>query len=255
MLSGIDAGTGASPASAANCSVAPQRICLPLLLRQRLERTAGQGDPHDHRRGDKKQLPHWVWGFVWLPTDGTGFLGNRIVERLVGVGEIVRVAARRPERLRSGLVPAGYGRAVPIVADIREEKSVAAAVAGMEGMVNAVSAYVENGNVTYAAIHVQDARNVARACERQKVSRLIHISGIGADPALPSAYIRVRGQGEQEIQRAFAQATILRPSVMFARDDAFLNALVALARFSPVIPLTGGRRDEAGPAGFASNGF
>jgi uncharacterized protein YbjT (DUF2867 family) len=124
---------------------------------------------------------------------GTGFLGNRIVERLAGVGEIVRVAARRPERLRSHLVPVGHGRAVPIVADVREENSVAAAVAGAEGVVNAVSAYVETGDVTYTAIHVQGALNVVRACERQKIGRLIHISGIGADPASPSAYIRARG--------------------------------------------------------------
>jgi uncharacterized protein YbjT (DUF2867 family) len=178
---------------------------------------------------------------------GTGFLGNRIVARLAGVGEIVRVAARRPERLRSHLVPAGHGRAVPIVADIREEKSVAAAVAGAEGVVNAVSAYVETGDVTYTAIHLQGALNVARACERQKISRLIHISGIGADPASSSAYIRARGQGEQEVRNAFAQATILRPSVMFARDDAFLNALVALARSSPVIPLIGGGRTRLQP--------
>jgi uncharacterized protein YbjT (DUF2867 family) len=80
------------------------------------------------------------------------------------------------------------------VADIREKKSVAAAVAGVEGVVTAVSAYVENGDVTYTAIHVQGARNVARACERQKVSRLILISGIGADPASPSAYIRARSR-------------------------------------------------------------
>ncbi len=178
---------------------------------------------------------------------GTGFLGSRIVEHLAGAGEIVRVAARHPERLRSGVNPPRNGRAVPIAADVRDEKSVAAAVAGVEGVVNAVSAYVEKGDVTYTAIHVQGARNVAWACERQKINRLIHISGIGADPASSSAYIRARGQGEQEVGKAFAQATILRPSVMFGRDDAFLNALVALARSSPIIPLIGGGRTRLQP--------
>ncbi len=149
-----------------------------------------------------------------------------------------RSAAQK--RLHSDLVPAGHGRAVPIAADVRDEQSVAAAIAGAEGVVNAVSGYVEEGHVTYTGIYVQGALNVARACELQKISRLIHISGIGADPASSSPYIRVRGQGEQEVRKAFAQATILRPSVMFARDDAFLNALVALARSSPTIPLIGG---------------
>jgi uncharacterized protein YbjT (DUF2867 family) len=84
------------------------------------------------------------------------------------VGEIVRVAARRPERLRPGLVPAGSGRAVPIAADLREEKSVVAVVAGVEGVVNAVSAYAEKGDVTYTGIHVRGALNVARACNYRR---------------------------------------------------------------------------------------
>jgi len=178
---------------------------------------------------------------------GTGFLGRRIVECLVGAGETVRVASRRLARVRAGPSPAGPGRAVPVAADVREENSVATAVAGADGVVNAVSAYVEKGDVTYTAVHVQGALNVAKACELQKVSRLVHISGIGADPASPSAYIRARGQGEQKVRQAFAQATVLRPSVMFARDDGFLNALVALARASPVVPLIGGGRTRLQP--------
>jgi len=178
---------------------------------------------------------------------GSGFLGHRIVERLAGAGKVVRIVARHPERVRASLFAAGAGRMVPFAADVREAKSVAAAVAGADGVVNAVSAYVEKGDVTYTGVHVQGALNVARACELEKVGRLVHVSGIGADPASPSAYIRARGQGEQEVRQAFAQATVLRPSVMFARDDGFLNALVALARASPIIPLIGGGRTRLQP--------
>jgi uncharacterized protein YbjT (DUF2867 family) len=99
---------------------------------------------------------------------GTGFLGSRIVEHLAGVGEIVRVAACRPERLRPGLFPAGSGRAVSIAADLREEKSLVAVVARVEGVVNAVSAYAEKGDVTYTGIYVQGALNVARACNYRR---------------------------------------------------------------------------------------
>jgi uncharacterized protein YbjT (DUF2867 family) len=178
---------------------------------------------------------------------GTGFLGSHIVERLADRGDIVRVAVRRSQRIHSSRAPAGDRRTAAITADVRDEKSVASAVAGVEGVVNAVSAYVEKGDITYEVIHVRGALNVARACELHKVSRLIHISGIGADPDSPSAYIRARGQGEQQVRKAFAQATILRPSVMFAREDAFLNALVGLARSSPIIPLIGGGRTRLQP--------
>ena len=167
---------------------------------------------------------------------GTGFLGRRIVRRLVGAGEVVRVATRHPARAGAAVSPAEARRTVPIIADVRDEDSVAAAVAGADGIVNAVSAYVEKGDVTYRAVHVQGALNVAKACALRKVGRLVHISGIGADPASSSAYIRARGQGEQEVRQAFTQATVLRPSVMFSHDEGILHALVALARASPVVP-------------------
>ena len=89
---------------------------------------------------------------------------------------------------------------------------------------------------------MQGALNVAKACALRKVGPLVHISGIGADPASSSAYIRARGQGEQEVRQAFTQPTVLRPSVMFSHDEGFLHALVALARASPVVPLIGGGR-------------
>src|SRR5436309_693008 len=92
---------------------------------------------------------------------GSGFLGRRIVERLAGVGEIVRVAVRHPERVRVD----GTGGSVPVAADVRDPESVLAAIAGADGVVNAVSAYVEQGAVTYASVHVQGALNVARACQ------------------------------------------------------------------------------------------
>ena len=178
---------------------------------------------------------------------GTGFLGCRIVERLAGAGDVVRVAARHPVLAGAAFSSAGLGCTVPIAADIRDAESVAAAVLGADGVVNTVSAYIEKGDVTYRAIHVQGALNVAKACELGKVGRLVHISGIGADLASPSPYIRARGLGEQEVWQAFASATVLRPSVMFAYDDGLLTALAALARASPIVPLIGGGRTRLQP--------
>ena len=89
---------------------------------------------------------------------GTGFLGRRIVMRLVGAGEVVRVATRHPARAGAAVSPAEARRTVPIIADVRDEDSVAAAVAGADGVVNAVSAYVEKGDVTYRAVRARYCR-------------------------------------------------------------------------------------------------
>ena len=80
---------------------------------------------------------------------------------------------------------------------------------------------------------------VARASAIAGVRRLVHISGIGADPGSESPYVRARAIGERLVMEAFPAATILRPSVMFGPQDAFFNQLAALARLMPILPLFG----------------
>jgi uncharacterized protein YbjT (DUF2867 family) len=178
---------------------------------------------------------------------GTGFLGRRVVSRLVQEGGMVRVAVRHPERADAGAISAGSGRVVAVPADVRDEASATTAIAGADAVVNVVSAYVEKAGVTYTAVHVQGARNVAVECGRQGVKQLVHVSGIGADAASHAPYIRARGQGEQVVRQAFPAATIIRPSVMFAADDAFLRSLAAIIRSTPVIPLIAGGRTRLQP--------
>ncbi|MBV9248907.1 MAG: complex I NDUFA9 subunit family protein [Acetobacteraceae bacterium] len=178
---------------------------------------------------------------------GTGFLGRRVVGHLAQNGMMVRVAVRRPERVDAGAMSGGSGRLIAVAADIRDSASVSTAVAGADAVVNAISAYVEKAGVTYTAVHVKGAGNVAIACARQGVRRLLHVSGIGADAASHAPYIRARGQGEHAVRQAFPDATIIRPSVMFAAQDAFLRSLASIIRATPVIPLIAGGRTRLQP--------
>ena len=174
---------------------------------------------------------------------GTGFLGRRVVRHLRDKEFSVRVASRHP-RSSSGNDP----EVQPVPADIRERPSVATAVQGAFGVVNAVSLYVERGTDTFQAVHVAAADRVAEEARKAGVERLIQISGIGADAASSSPYIRARGQGEQAVRAAFASAGMVRPAVMFGPDDAFLNTLVQLLRRLPVYPMFGRGQTRLQPA-------
>ncbi|MGC2177262.1 MAG: hypothetical protein WA650_03440, partial [Bradyrhizobium sp.] len=83
--------------------------------------------------------------------------------------------------------------------------------------------YVEHEEETFHSVHVDAAQRVATQALRADVNRLIHISGIGADAASQSLYIRKRGEGELAVRAAFVEALIIRPAVMFGPDDAFLG--------------------------------
>ena len=74
----------------------------------------------------------------------TGFLGHRVVRHLRDRGFGVRAASRHPERVPLPLRPDVVGKEA-IEADVHDETSVAAVLAGAYGVVNAVSLYVERG--------------------------------------------------------------------------------------------------------------
>jgi uncharacterized protein YbjT (DUF2867 family) len=133
-------------------------------------------------------------------------------------------------------------------ANIHDERSVADALAGAYGVVNAVSLYLERGQETLHSVHVEAAQRIAAQAHRAGVERFIHVSGIGADAASPSRYIRKRGEGELAVRAAFAEALFVRPAVMFGPDDAFLTTLLKLLRRLPVYPMFGRGRTRLQPA-------
>ncbi|MCW2239099.1 complex I NDUFA9 subunit family protein [Azospirillum canadense] len=177
---------------------------------------------------------------------GTGFLGRRVVRHLLARGFAVRAASRHPERTRA-LIPTDRPDLQAVAADVQDETTIAATLAGAYGVVNAVSLYVEGGRDTFAAVHIEGAARIARHAGLAGVQRLVHISGIGADARSPASYIRARGSGERVVVEAFGTATLVRPAVMFGNDDAFLTNLIKLIRVLPVFPLFGSGRTKLQP--------
>lgn len=186
---------------------------------------------------------HWIDRQMNCVTvfGGTGFVGRRVVRYLCESGATVRVASRHP----------GPGRAdgvKQIAADAHDERSVEAAVAGADGVVNAISLYVEHGSDTFHSVHVETAARIASVARRVGAKRFVHLSGIGADATSPSPYIRSRGEGEAAVQAAFPGAVIIRPAAMFASDDGFLTTILRLLRVLPAYPIFGDGRTRLQPA-------
>jgi NADH dehydrogenase len=178
---------------------------------------------------------------------GSGFLGRRLVRRLVAEGATLRIAVRSPDRARSVLGADDLDRVTVFRADVRDQASVAAAVAGVDAVVNVVSAYVEKPGVTFESVHERAAKTLAHEAAAAGVARLVLVSGIGADPGSRSPYIRARGRGELVVRQAFPSATIVRPSAMFGPGDALFGTLADIVRLLPVVPLIGGGRTRLQP--------
>ncbi len=178
---------------------------------------------------------------------GSGFIGRYVVQRLARAGWQVRVAVRRPNEALFLKTSGDVGQVTPVAANIRDERSVAAAVAGADAVINLVGILYASGKQSFDAVQAKGAARIAAAAKAAGATRFVQISAIGADPSSDSAYARSKAEGEQAVKLAFANATILRPSIVFGPEDDFFNRFARMAMMSPVLPLIGGGHTKFQP--------
>jgi NADH dehydrogenase len=167
---------------------------------------------------------------------GGGFLGRYVAQELLARGTRVRVAERNPSGAMRVKTLGGLGQVQLVSADITKPASVARAVAGSDIVINLVG--ILSGD--FGKVHVEGAATVAKAAAAAGASSLVHISAIGADPESASAYGRSKAQGEAAVRAAFPDAVIVRPSIVFGREDQFTNRFAQIVSLAPVVPVIGG---------------
>jgi NADH dehydrogenase len=167
---------------------------------------------------------------------GGGFVGRYVAQALLKARARVRVAQRDPRGAFFIKPLGGLGQTQFVAADVRRPDTLARAFAGADAVVNLAGVF---GN-TMQAVNADGAGNVARAAAQAGVTALAHLSAIGADPDSPSAYGRSKGEGEAQVRAAFADATILRPSLIFGQEDQFVNRFAAIASRAPMVPVLKG---------------
>lgn len=171
---------------------------------------------------------------------GSGFIGTQIVRALARQGLRIRVAVRQPHLAHTMRLMGDVGQVEVVQANIRNDASVRRALKGAQACVNAVGVMFEAGAQKFKSVHVEGAANVAKAASDLGVSRLVHISAIGADASSSSEYARTKAQGEDAVRAAFPDAAILRPSVVFGQGDGLFEKFAEMAAVSPALPVIGG---------------
>ena len=173
-----------------------------------------------------------------LVIGGSGFVGGHLVAALAKDGREVVVPTRRRESAkRLILLPT-----IDVVeADINDEATLHRLVAGKSAVINLVG-ILHGDESAFEAAHVTLPRRIVAACAAARVSRLLHMSALGAAEDGPSRYLRSKARGEAIVENAGngtppLEVTIFRPSVVFGRDDRFLNLFATLQRWFPVMPL------------------
>ena len=166
---------------------------------------------------------------------GGGFIGRYVCEALLRAGVRLRVAQRDP-RTAYFLQPlAKVGQVSFVAADLGKPASIARAVEGATAVINLVGILKGRFN----SVHVEGARTAASEAAKAGATAFVQISAIGADSASVSAYGRSKANGEAAVRDAFASPTIIRPSLVFGREDQLTNRFAGMARL-PILPVIAG---------------
>jgi|UPI000363427F NADH dehydrogenase len=167
---------------------------------------------------------------------GSGFVGRSIVRQALAEGHQVRIACRHPENARRMWVDGASTAQV----DICTGKGLDAALAGVDCVINLVGVLFERGRYTFSEAHVEGTKRVINACKQAGITRYIHMSALGVDGNHSSDYGRTKHAAEQAVRDSGLDWTIMRPSVIFGREDDFFNKLDAMSRLLPVFPVIAG---------------
>ena len=180
-----------------------------------------------------------------LITGATGYVGGRLVERLLAEGRPVRALSRDPSRFEPV-------EGVEVLrGDVLSGDGVAAALDGcttayylVHSMEPAHSA-PDAGDFSYRDRRA--AENFADAARAAGVERVVYLGGIAPTDGEPSAHIASRMEVEEILLSAAPSATALRASIVIGSRSSSFRMLVRLVERLRLLPMPAWRHNRTQP--------
>ena len=168
-----------------------------------------------------------------LVTGATGYVGGRLVRRLLEAGRRVRCVTRSPGKL-AARPWAGHRRVEVVEADGRDETAM---VAAMQGCGSAF--YLLHSMVASGARYARDDRTMAerfgRAATTADLPRIVYLGGLGETGAGLSEHLRSRREVERALAAGGVPVTVLRAAMIIGAGSASYEILRYLVERLPVM--------------------
>ena len=179
-----------------------------------------------------------------LVTGATGYVGGRLVQRLLREGRAVRALARNPDRLepRAGLEL--------VRGDILSGAGVRAALEGCDAayyLVHSMEAAAGGVDDDFAGRDRRAAENFAAAAREAGVGRVVYLGGIAPAEDEPSPHLASRLEVERILLESAPQTTALRASILIGAGSSSFRMLVRLVERLRLLPLPAWRANRTQP--------
>ena len=170
---------------------------------------------------------------------GSGFVGKYLINRLSSYSCNIEIVTRDIKKKKNLKFLGRLGQVnVSQISDLSEE-SIERIVFGADIVFNLIGILYENERQTFERIHTELPEVIARKAKKAGVKSFIHLSALGVDKNTNSKYAESKFKGERNIRSKFPEAIILRPSVVFGREDNFINLFSKLSIITPFLPIIG----------------
>ena len=166
-------------------------------------------------------------------TGATGYTGRYIAQRLLKDGSEVRSLTGHPDR------PNPFGNRVKMLPyNFDDTDALARSLEGADTLFNTYWIRVDYGETTHERV-VEQSRALFAAAEKAGVRRIVHISITNPDENSPLPYFRGKALVEKALRERNVSRAILRPTLIFGREDILLNNIAWMLRKFPIFPIPG----------------
>ena len=170
-------------------------------------------------------------GGMELVTGATGYVGGRLVARLVDEGRPVRALARDPSKLE---VPA---RVEVARADLLSGAGLEAALDGCDTAYYLVHSMEAADDGDFAARERRSAESFGAAARAAGVKRIVYLGGLVPRDPRSSAHLSSRLAVEEILLAAVPGSTALRASIVIGAGSSSFRMLVRLIERLRLLPL------------------
>lgn len=179
-----------------------------------------------------------------LVTGADGFIGQHLVTALLAQGHQVVGAVRRPDRF-ARLFPGVECIPVDFTQDQRPE-DWRPRLTGIQGVINAVGIFTEQGTQTFEAIHTAAPRALFTACAQMDIQRVIQISALGADSQAPSGFHLSKRAADNYLASLDLEWVVVLPSLVFGPGGQSASLFTMLAAM-PLLVVPGQGHQQVQP--------